>query len=192
MKRASSTALENFISDKEITTLLDWGSKLGYERSQAGDEVVEARTSSHAWCSGDCANDPIVTNVQTRIARVTGIPVENYECLQLLKYVVGAYYKPHVDFIEDHVKQSHGSRLLTFFIYFNAVKSGGGTRFPKLNLPGGLEVQPRPGRVLIWPSVLDSDLYKEDKRTEHEAIPVEEGEKFSANAWVRLVYLLSL
>ena len=177
--------LENFISDEEIQVLLDWGAKIGYERSQAGDEVVEARTSSHAWCTIEegCYDDPIVKSLRKRIAFVTGVPEENYECLQLLKYVEGTYYKPHNDFIVKHAEQKHGPRLLTFFIYFNEVTKGGGTRFPRINWPQGLTVEPKPGRVLIWPSCLDHDLYKEDKRTEHEAMKVVEGEKFSANAW---------
>jgi len=173
--------LENFVTPEEISVLLKWGAAVGYERSQAGDEIVSARTSSHAWCNDDCYDDPVVSSIRQRIAAVTGIPEENYECLQLLKYVPGTYYRPHNDFIQVHAEQSHGPRLLTFFVYFNEVEKGGGTRFPKL---GDLTVQPRRGRVLIWPSVTDGDLRREDKRTEHEAMPVEAGEKYAANAWI--------
>jgi len=173
--------LENFITPEEISSLLSWGSKMGYERSQAGDEIVSARTSAHAWCVDDCMEDPIVTKVRQRIVDVTGISENNYECLQLLKYQPGQYYKPHNDFIEKHVRLSPGPRLLTFFIYFNEVEKGGGTRFPKLN---GLTVEPKQGRVLIWPSVLDENLYMEDAQTMHEAMAVEAGEKYAANAWI--------
>jgi len=173
--------LENFITPEEISNFLKWGADIGYERSQAGDEIIEARTSSHAWCNDDCFDDAIVKSVRQRIVSVTGIPEENYECLQLLKYEPDQYYRPHNDFIEKHVDHAHGSRLLTFFIYFNEVEKGGGTRFPRLD---GLTVEPRQGRVLIWPSVLDRDLYREDGRTTHEAMPVEAGEKWAANAWI--------
>ena len=147
--------LENFITPEEISNFLKWGADIGYERSQAGDEIIEARTSSHAWCNDDCFDDAIVKSVRQRIVSVTGIPEENYECLQLLKYEPNQYYRPHNDFIEKHVDHAHGSRLLTFFIYFNEVEKGGGTRFPRLD---GLTVEPRQGRVLIWPSVLDQDI----------------------------------
>jgi prolyl 4-hydroxylase len=83
-----------------------------------------------------------------------------------LKYDEGQYYYAHDDHIIHHNKQSHGPRLLTFFIYFNEVKKGGGTQFPNLN---NLTVQPKKGRVLIWPS-----------------ITVEEGQKFAANAWIHM------
>jgi len=72
---------------------------------------------------------------------------------------------------------------LTFFIYFDEVEEGGGTRFPLLN---NLTVEPKAGRVLIWPSVLDQNPYKEDRRTNHEALPVIRGKKFAANAWIHM------
>lgn len=40
--------LENFVSEKEVNVLKEWGSKMGYERSQAGDQILDVRTSSQA------------------------------------------------------------------------------------------------------------------------------------------------
>eukprot|EP01082_Thalassiosira_pseudonana_P015143 g14489.t1 g14489 contig9:1946719-1947659(+) len=175
--------LENFVSSTEMETLMEWGSHFGYDRSQAGDTISETRTSSQAWCFNDCYDDPIVKGLRQRIHEVTGIPEKNYEALQLLHYDEGQFYKPHDDFIRKHVVQGHGPRLLTFFMYFNEVEEGGGTRFPKLN---NLTIQPRPGRVLIWPSVLDEEPYQMDGRTEHEALEVVKGEKYAANAWIHM------
>ena len=176
--------LNDFVSDREISYLKDWGANAGYERSQAGDEIIDSRTSSHAWCNEGCYDDPMMVELRERIVAVTGIPEENYECLQLLKYTAGTYYRPHNDYIDKHKEQTHGPRILTFFIYFDEVEEGGSTRFSKLDLPDGLMVEPRRGRVLIWPSVRDDDPYEEDKRTDHEAVPVIRGEKYAANAWI--------
>lgn len=173
--------LENFVKPNEISAILKWAEDIGYERSRAADKITEYRTSAQAWCVGGCHDDPVVRTVRERIETVTGIPQENYEHLQLLKYGSKQYYQQHNDFIERHKRQAPGTRLLTFFIYFNDVEKGGETRFPLLN---NLKVQPRRGRVLIWPSVLDGDLYAVDKRTDHEAAPVEVGQKFAANAWI--------
>lgn len=173
--------LENFITSEEISVMLKWGKDLGYERSQAGDMIVEARTSAHAWCTGACYDDPIMQALRQRVETVTGIPQNNFEALQMLKYEPNQYYRPHNDFIKAHTQQAHGTRLLTFFMYFNEVEKGGETRFPLLD---NLEVKPSMGRVLIWPSVLDNNLYQEDARTQHEAVPVEVGQKFAANAWI--------
>jgi len=175
--------LENFISEKEVDTLKGWGSKLGYQRSQAGDQIIDIRTSSQAWCTARCYDDPVVAELRTRIHDLTQIPEANSEYLQLLQYGEGQYYKQHNDFIVKHVEQLHGPRLLTFFIYFNEVEEGGGTRFPELN---NLTIQPKQGRVLIWPSVLDEDVNAQDERTDHEALAVEKGEKYAANAWLHL------
>lgn len=64
--------------------------------------------------------------------------------------------------------------MLTVYIYLNDVQAGGGTRFANLDLT----VTPKQGRVVIWPSVLNHNTTAEDPRTEHEALPVEEGVKY--------------
>ena len=64
--------------------------------------------------------------------------------------------------------------MLTVYFYLNDVTAGGGTRFPALDVT----VTPKQGRVVIWPSVLDGSTDKRDPRTEHEALPVEEGIKY--------------
>lgn len=75
-----------------------------------------------------------------------------------------------------------GPRILTFFLYLSDVEAGGGTHFPKL----GHTIEPKVGRALLWPSILDSDPEKEDSRTTHEALIVEAGTKFAANGWIHL------
>jgi len=66
------------------------------------------------------------------------------------------------------------------FLYLNDVEAGGGTHFSKLNQT----VQPKRGRAVIWPSVLDATPNEKDPRTDHEALPVREGVKYGANAWI--------
>ena len=82
-------------------------------------------------------------------------------------------------------KMPCGPRVLTLLLYLNDVEAGGGTSFPDL-AGGGIEVQPRRGRAVLWPSVLDDDPRMRDIRTMHEALPVEKGQKFAANAWLHL------
>jgi prolyl 4-hydroxylase len=64
----------------------------------------------------------------------------------------------------------------------NDVELGGGTNFPSLDLT----VQPKRGRALLWPSVMNYDLNSRDQRTEHQALPVEKGTKYAANGWIHL------
>jgi hypothetical protein len=51
--------------------------------------------------------------------------------------------------------------------------------FPKVDLT----VQPKQGRLRIWPSVMDSTADRKDYSTDHQALPVEAAIKYSANSW---------
>lgn len=93
------------------------------------------------------------------------------------RYEVGEKYAQHHDYLDLQLERNQGARMLTVYIYLNDVTTGGGTRFPDLNVT----VTPKQGRAVIWPSVLDSDTSKRDPRTEHEALPVEEGIKFGTS-----------
>ena len=86
------------------------------------------------------------------------------------------------DYSDLHTDKSPGPRILTAFMYLNDVADGGGTRFGPLNLT----VQPKLGKMLLWPSVLDDDPYEWDPRTKHEALSVIAGTKHGSNAWFHL------
>ena len=82
----------------------------------------------------------------------------------------------------SNTRNPTGTRILTAYLYLNEVEEGGGTDFPGL----GVTVMPKRGRVLIWPSVMDDDPLKKDKRTDHQALPVKAGIKYGANAWFHM------
>lgn len=177
--------LENFVSDVEADALIAAGAKKGYERSSDvgaenpdgshEDEINEGRTSENAWCDEElCHEDPIINPVIERIAEVTLTHKDNHEELQLLRYEPGQFYNQHHDYIEYQQQLPCGVRMLTVFLYLNDVEEGGGTSFPFLDIT----VQPKKGYALIWPSVLDEDPEKKDRRTEHEALPVLKGIKY--------------
>eukprot|EP00977_Amphora_coffeiformis_P022284 scaffold10723_cov164-Amphora_coffeaeformis.AAC.12 len=91
------------------------------------------------------------------------------------------------------VALSH-SQTLTVFLYLNDVEAGGGTHFSKLNQT----VQPKRGRAVIWPSVLDSSPNEKDHRTDHEALPVEQGVKYGKSfmslllLWFAIIHVLEI
>jgi prolyl 4-hydroxylase len=53
----------------------------------------ERRTSTNAWCQDECYNDTLTQQVLRKIENATGVPDENSEYLQLLKYEVGQFYR---------------------------------------------------------------------------------------------------
>lgn len=184
--------LDDFITDEEADRLIDLGAAQGYVRSEDVGKmkfdgtfdglVNNGRTSTNAWCEGECYDDTLAQRVMKRIDEVTNIPHNNSERLQLLRYKVGQSYGTHHDYITIEADRQAGPRILTVFLYLNDVRRGGGTNFPELDIT----VMPKKGRALIWPSVLDEDPHQKDIRTEHQALPVEEGIKYAANAWIHL------
>mmetsp|Transcript_20165 Transcript_20165/g.19414 ORF Transcript_20165/g.19414 Transcript_20165/m.19414 type:complete len:406 (-) Transcript_20165:154-1371(-) len=184
--------IDDFLAEEEVETLIKYGETEGYKISEDVGKIKfdgtydskksTSRTSENSWCQNSCYEDLIVKQAVNKVEKITGIPDENAEHYQLLKYNVGQLYKTHHDFIDHHVERNLGPRILTVFLYLNDVEKGGGTNFPLLNLT----VMPKKGRVLIWPSVLDSNLNIKDIRTDHQALPVEEGIKYGANAWLHL------
>ncbi len=185
---------ENFLTEEECQKLIELGYQSNYERSKDVGQVqvdgsydsVESstRTSENAWCSdrNKCRNDPTARLIHDRISFVTGLPANNSEDLQLLKYEVGQFYRKHHDYIEHQQHRRCGPRVLTFFLYLSGDVEGGATNFPKL----GIAVKPKVGRAVLWPSVLNSDPSKKDHRTDHEAQDVLSGVKYGANAWLHL------
>mmetsp|Transcript_16916 Transcript_16916/g.52706 ORF Transcript_16916/g.52706 Transcript_16916/m.52706 type:complete len:512 (+) Transcript_16916:213-1748(+) len=150
--------------------------------------VSKSRTSENAWCTGKCYTNPATRAVARRIQDVTGVPTENYEKFQVLRYTEGQQYRTHHDMNERDNAAPAGPRLYTFFLYLSDVEEGGETEFPLIKRPSGatVKVTPRRGTALIWPSVRDRDPTAQDPRTRHAALPVIEGVKFAANAWIHM------
>mmetsp|Transcript_18817 Transcript_18817/g.32175 ORF Transcript_18817/g.32175 Transcript_18817/m.32175 type:complete len:191 (-) Transcript_18817:138-710(-) len=142
------------------------------------------RTSSTAWCWLKCFDDALHQSVLRKIENLTQIPEVHYGYLQLLKYTQGQFYGPHHDYFPHTIHREEGVRILTVFLYLNDVNEGGGTNFPLYNIT----VQPKMGRVLVWPNVLDAEPHLIDDRTIHQALPVDGPNelKYGANAWIHL------
>jgi len=183
--------LENFLSIQEADGLVALASSMGFQRSTSTGPVDATgtidrtigmeRTSQQVWCQGACDNDAKIKVVSDRIAYATGIPAENFEHLQMLKYDVGQYYKEHHDFINmQPILAACGSRIMTFFLYLSDVEEGGETAFSRLNL----KVVPRKGDALLWVNVLEDNFDAQEPMTYHEAMPVIKGVKYAANAWI--------
>jgi len=176
--------IDDFLSASECEDILQAGSHSGsqWARSQAGDGVQAARTSSTAWCKGGCLSNPTVRKVEQRVSDLMGgIPMENAEPMQVLRYETGQFYKVHHD--QNSPRSSAwGPRMFTVFMYIGDGYEGGLTHFPKLNLT----IPAKKGAACVWTSILDSDPYQRDDRTDHESLPVESGVKFGVNYWIHM------
>lgn len=93
--------LENFLTHAECDALIQLGHEQGYKRSEdVGKEKFDGtvdgmeskgRTSENAWCSTrkGCREEPVPSMIHGRIAELLGIPPENSEDFQILRYEVG-------------------------------------------------------------------------------------------------------
>eukprot|EP00040_Diaphanoeca_grandis_P013521 m.68329 g.68329 ORF g.68329 m.68329 type:complete len:423 (+) comp23945_c2_seq1:50-1318(+) len=197
---------DQFMSEDEVDDLVN-APGLNFVRSTdtgAMDEetgsfkkiVSSHRTSQNAWCTGPCETHPASVTISDRIAAKVRIPKTHWEFFQVLRYEPGQYYGTHHDYIDSDGRRTDGRtpapagpRVLTFFLYLSDVAAGGATCFPYLTDVNGTKpicVAPKKGRALLWPSVLDSDPFEKEGRTEHNASAVVDGIKVAANAWVHL------
>lgn len=183
---------DTFLTNFEADQIWEGGKKSGFERStDQGDQnefgemekvMSKTRTSNNAWCLESCEAMPGVISATNKIERVTGVPKKNYESFQVLQYQKNQFYRMHHDSSAGKDNTPAGHRIMTFFLYLSDVEEGGATRFSKL----GIDITPKKGRALIWPSVKNENPDMWDGRMYHEARDVIRGEKRAANHWIHL------
>lgn len=144
-------------------------------------EVNEARTSQGMFFErGEFA---LCARIETRIAALLAWPIENGEGLQVLRYGVGAEYKPHYDYFDPDqsgtlaILRRGGQRVASLVCYLNTPTLGGGTLFPDVQL----EVAPLKGNAVFF----SYDRPHPSTRSLHSGAPVLEGEKWVATKWLR-------
>ena len=126
-------AIENFLSDAECNRLIELGGD-DYERSTeySGEMGLdgsyafvesEGRTSTNTWCQDGCRDDPVAKAVIERMTNMTGIPYDNYEDLQLVRYEPGQFYQKHHDYTTGHEDTQYGPRVSMQISYFDVLHS---------------------------------------------------------------------
>jgi prolyl 4-hydroxylase len=131
------------------------------------------------------AENGLIARIETRIAELTGCPIERGEPIQVLHYNPGTEYKPHFDYFDPadsgnrQVLSMGGQRVATLIMYLNDVQGGGSTVFPEI----GLDVLPRRGNAVFF--AYSDDQGRLDPRTLHGGSPVAAGEKWIATKWLR-------
>lgn len=145
------------------------------------DQTHEARTSEGAsFRRGETA---LCRALESRIARLLDWPIENGEGLQVLRYAVGAEYKPHFDYFDpaDAGNAAQlargGQRVATLVMYLNTPESGGATTFPEARFEAGA-IQ---GNAVFF----SYDRPHPMTGTLHGGAPVHAGEKWIATKWLR-------
>jgi prolyl 4-hydroxylase len=119
------------------------------------------------------------------LADLMGVDPRLSEPLQGQRYQPGQYFKEHTDWFDPGTSefQEHasvgGQRTWTVMIYLNTVPRGGQTCFKLLNRC----YSPVQGFALAWNNLMADG--SPNPYTLHEAMPVEEGEKWVITKWFR-------
>jgi prolyl 4-hydroxylase len=132
------------------------------------------RTSDGAmfpWVSEDL----VISAINRRIALASGTSVKCGEPLQVLRYLPGQQYHPHLDALPREDNQ----RVLTMLVYLNEGYQGGETYFTR----GGLRFAAKRGDALLFRNAEPGS--PPDPNAEHAGLPVISGEKFIASRWIR-------
>ena len=180
--------LDHFLTDGECDDLIALAENrltraLVVDRKTGGDFLDDRRTSENLIL--EVYQDALCRRIEDRIAKITGVPVEHGESLQIMRYGVGAEYQPHQDFFSADINgeavhfQNGGNRVATLVMYLNDVESGGSTIFPH----AGLEVFPQKGSAVYF-AYTDEDG-RNDELAFHGGSPVIAGEKWIASKWLR-------
>ena len=176
-----------FMSDAEAAEVL----ALTHNRFNRSSVVQEgtgiqladpARTSYSVYLAH--GETPLIRTLEGRAAALVGLPVQNLECLQVVRYQHGQFYKPHFDYLPVTADvQVNGQRQATLFAYLNDLpveETGGGTYFPVLQQT----VRPKLGNAALWMNVANGEV---DPRTLHggETIAHPSTVKHGMNFWFR-------
>lgn len=141
------------------------------------------RTSSTCHLQGI---DPELTGrIDEYLSSLLGVDPSFSEPLQGQYYAKGQYFKEHTDWFapgtEEYAYHAGigGQRTWTVMVYLNTVERGGKTCFKHLNRC----FAPVQGSALAWNNLTVDGV--PNSFTLHEAMPVDEGEKWVITKWFR-------
>ena len=169
-KYKSPEVIRGVITDEECEYIKSMA-KEKLKPSTIGDEFVEdeeIRKSETAWL------DPDDHRIQSIIAKCVD-DVTLCENLQVVRYTPGGFFKPHQDADIEHSNR----RKHTFIFALNDEYEGGETYFPILDMSYRL----KKGDVLSFDTLNTWGYIPEEAI--HGGAPVESGEKWIANLWLR-------
>lgn len=189
MRNPCIVVLDNVLTDVECGALIERArgqlQRSGVVDRETGNSVVsDVRTSEGThFPRGD---GEIVTTIERRLSKLTGLDTQRFEPMQILHYNTGGEYKPHNDYFAPDSAGGRaqakrgGNRIATLILYLNNVEDGGETYFPR----PGVEVRPRRGRAVYFEYM--NAKHELDIRCEHAGQPVQKGEKWIATKWMRV------
>lgn len=173
----------DFLSAEECAALV---ARIDAQRrpSTVSDFNGDAAFRTSETCDLDGA-EPVVADIDPRIAAFLGLDPAFGEPLQGQRYAVGQEFKGHTDYFEpqgvDFAKYCSvaGNRTWTAMVYLNQPEAGGATRFKTIDKI----VQPEVGKLLAWNNLRTDGT--PNPATIHQGMKVRAGTKYVITKWYR-------
>jgi prolyl 4-hydroxylase len=186
MQHPRIVMVENVFDKEECEALIELAKErlnrsTVIQANTGGSELSTSRTSDGMFFTR--AENNLIATLEKRISFLVRWPELRQEPFQVLRYGVGAEYKPHNDYFNindpgtESILTRGGNRVGTLLIYLNDVPAGGGTIFPETTV----EVRPKRGSAVFFSYESMDHL----SRTLHGGSPVVAGEKWVAVKWFR-------
>jgi hypothetical protein len=123
--------------------------------------------------------------LRQKAAAMAGVPENNVEGLQLVRYAKGEQYKFHYDYF-DAIRDNQ--RVHTFLVYLNdlELEDGGSTIFKLYKL----KVYPRTGRCVWFRNMIDGKVNEMSLHSGEEVLS-DEKIKYAVNIWIREKEIMS-
>ena len=186
MRHPRVVVLGSFLSESECDALV----ALAQDRlmrsetvdsDTGGSAIHGARTSDGMFFQR--GESELISRIEKRIEALLNWPLERGEGIQVLRYRVGAEYRPHYDYFDEtqpgasRILSRGGQRVGTLVMYLNTPESGGSTTFPDV----GLSVLPVKGQAVFF----SYPVAHPDSLTLHGGAEVRQGIKWVATKWLR-------
>lgn len=177
--------LNNFMTPEECARMA-----ILIEKNMVGSiigntQAYDNSTRTSKTCILGIMDDPLIAEIDQRIAETLGIHALFSDIIEGQHYSVGQEFKAHYDYftrglaMHDQYTKTLGNRTWTFMVYLNDDCEGGGTHFPKLQQT----FTPKTGTAVIWNNLLpngDTNPY-----SLHAGTPVLQGKKVVITKWFR-------
>lgn len=180
----------NLLTPSECNQLIDAAKKQGmaesgvlnYDGNNTTKIDYEHRKSKTAWLTDN--HHPLCEWLAEYSQKLTGIPKENQESLQVALYEPFGKFNEHIDACTYHdkdycdkINRFAGQRRSTLLVYLNDGFTGGETEFVNI----GLKIKPETGKaILFWNVDQDENILENSK---HRGNPVYDGEKWICTKW---------
>ena len=173
-------SFDKFLSAQDTAKIIKVAEGIGFQPSGSGcSGNMKLCNMGYIQCSEtlECRSAPEMQRLEQRMRDLLHVPLENCEGMGIFRYGPGHTFRRHHDQPKPvPIGKPGGPRVWAAYIFLSEVDSGGAFVLPSLNL----SVMPKAGRALMWPHLLDGDLFTPDERTYHEGAPVQVGVKYAA------------